>query len=57
MGMSLPEGSLGPGLDGMMPFSMDPAAMGTGDLPLPCAGSNVWHLGGGAALSMDSAAS
>eukprot|EP00891_Asterochloris_glomerata_P009225 jgi/Astpho2/9225/Aster-07182 len=30
MGMSLPEGSLGPGLDGIMPFSMDPAALGSG---------------------------
>ena len=43
MGMSLPEGSLGPGLDSMIPFSMDPAAMGSGDCTLPGAGSNQWH--------------
>ena len=46
MGMSLPEGSLGPGLDGIMPFSMDPAALGSGERILPCAESNRWHSGG-----------
>ncbi len=57
MGMSLPEGSLGPGLDGIMPFSMDPAAMGSGERILPCAESNRWHSGGRQPpLSMDSVA-
>ena len=41
MGMSLPEGSLGPGLDNMMPFSMDPAAMGAGDNPCHVQGARA----------------